>query len=492
MEREADTVDALVSRGNTGELDDDAPLPTGAALGPYRVVRVLGEGGMGRVYLAVHDVIGRRVALKVLRRRQANDPRAVGRFFVEAQLVNRIRHPGIVEVTDLFVVSGMPCIVMELLEGTTFGAAIDDGALQLDDVLDVCAQIADALHAAHAAGVIHRDLKPDNVLLVPRTASMARGDERRRRFVAKVLDFGIAMLGGTDGGEAGGVMGTPEYMAPEQLTGQLVDARADVYALGVSLFHAATGSLPFSGIELRDLVHKQLHCAPPAPSDVGDVSADLEELILRMMAKSPANRPQTMADVARALRGLRERYALPPRAHAALGSAAMLLVATIGLSAWIGQAPHGHGDDSLPPDALVVTSSEVPPLARSGSSVSSSVSSASSVAPSVASVTSSAMSSATSSVASVRPIVAPAGKTAAPERPPRAAGARRAKKPSAESTSPPLALTSTRREGSPGLHQGATHVTENERRRRHVEKRQRSPLAAHKRGVIDPFAVEGR
>lgn len=348
MEREADTVDALVPCRSAGELD--VPLPPGAALGPYRVVRVLGEGGMGRVYLAVHEVIGRRVALKVLRHRLTNDPRAVGRFFVEAQVVNRIRHPGIVEVTDLFVVAGMPCIVMELLEGRTFGAAIEEGELALDDVLDICAQIADALHAAHEAGVVHRDLKPDNVLLVPPGPWAGRIDDRRRRWDAKVLDFGIALLAGPNCGGGGAIMGTPEYMAPEQLTGVAVDARADIYALGISLFYAATGVLPFSGVELRDVVHKQLHAQPPCPSDVGDVGGALEDLILSMLAKNPAHRPASMAGVARVLRALRPAPALPPRAHAAFGAAAMMLVAAIGAAAWLGQEPvarAGAGDAAV-------------------------------------------------------------------------------------------------------------------------------------------------
>jgi serine/threonine protein kinase len=359
VERDGETIDAIVpwrpagpagSPGPVGPLGDDEPLATGTLLGSFRVVRVLGEGGMGRVYLAVHEVIGRRVALKVLRQKLASDPRAVSRFFVEAQLVNRIRHPGIVEVTDLFVAGGMPCIVMELLEGRTFGEAIAAGELTLPEILDIGAQIADALRAAHEAGVVHRDLKPDNVLLV----SPRPDDERGQGVVAKVLDFGIAKLGGP-GSEPGALMGTPEYMSPEQLSGAEVDARVDIYALGVSLFHATVGRLPFSG-EVRDVVRQQLHAAPPRPSELADVPDDVDEVILTMLAKNPAHRPQTMAEVAAQLRALRRRSgSLPPRAHAALGAAAMSLIVTIGAAAWVGQADKSGDDPTQLSDAAEAT-----------------------------------------------------------------------------------------------------------------------------------------
>lgn len=462
------------------------PLPPGAALGPYRVVRVLGEGGMGRVYLAVHEVIGRRVALKVLRHRLTNDPRAVGRFFVEAQVVNRIRHPGIVEVTDLFVVAGMPCIVMELLEGRTFGAAIEEGELALDDVLDICAQIADALHAAHEAGVVHRDLKPDNVLLVPPGPWAGRLDDRPRRWDAKVLDFGIALLAGPNRGDSGAIMGTPEYMAPEQLTGAAVDARADIYALGVSLFYAATGVLPFSGVELRDVVHKQLHAQPPCPSDVGDVSGSLEDLILSMLAKNPAHRPTSMAGVARALRALRPAPALPARAHAAFGTAAMMLVAAIGAAVWLGQEPSaqagagnaavviedeaaltGAGGPRVPPTAGRLASGREPSSPWSpvvpGSSPSSSAGSSSGGSGSSGAATSAGAPTATSSV-----LAAPASHEG-----------------------PPVALTASRKARSaapPDIGRAGP------RERRSVKAGDKVGAAAkrrlEKRAVLDPFAED--
>lgn len=271
-------------------------LPAGFQLGSWRVLRALGEGGMGRVYLAEHTVIGRRAAIKVLKRALSHNAMSVERFFDEARAVNSVHHDGIVDVTDLFLVDGQPCIVMELLSGETLAARLAHGPLSIDVVVEIGIAVADALGAAHAAGIVHRDLKPDNIMLV--SSSPLR---------LKVLDFGVAKLGTTlrERGltAAGAIVGTPEFMAPEQLAGTAVDHRADVYALGIVLFQMLTGTLPFAGRSFGDWVVQ--HMTVPAPDvrqRVAEVPRPLAALIASMLEKDRDARPASMAVVIDALR----------------------------------------------------------------------------------------------------------------------------------------------------------------------------------------------
>jgi tRNA A-37 threonylcarbamoyl transferase component Bud32 len=281
--------------------DNDPTLPAGALLGHWRIEKLLGEGGMGRVYLAEHNAIGRKVALKVLKRSLARSPELVERFFAEAHAVNRIRHPGIVEVTDCFIADdGTPCIVMELLLGRTVTEEMAVSRIHPARVAQIGAEVALALDAAHKAGVIHRDLKPDNVFLV---------DAERAGDLAtvKVLDFGVAKLmdpmpNSTVHTVAGSIMGTPDYMAPEQLAGKPVDARADIYSLGASLYHACTGRVPFAATNFGDLVVMHMTKPPTPPTCFANLPPVLEQVLLAMLEKDPARRPQTMGDVALLLR----------------------------------------------------------------------------------------------------------------------------------------------------------------------------------------------
>ncbi len=320
---------------------DDAPLPTepelpaGVVLGSWRVLRALGEGGMGRVYLAEHVVIGRRAAIKVLKRALAANATSVERFFDEARAVNSVHHEGIVDVTDLFVTDGQPCIVMELLSGETLSSRIAVGALAAEIVVEITIAVAEALGAAHDAGIVHRDLKPDNIMLV--SSSPLR---------LKVLDFGVAKLGTMvrERGltAAGAIVGTPEFMAPEQLAGTAVDHRADVYALGIVMFQMLTGTLPFRGGSFGDCVVQ--HMTVPAP-DVRELAPDtpthLATVIEQMLSKDREARPASMADVVAALRApsILEAPRTPQAARAArapwqwmLAAAAVVAVVVGGMS----------------------------------------------------------------------------------------------------------------------------------------------------------------
>ena len=263
----------------------------GQTLGSYTIERELGRGGMGAVYLAVHAMLGRKAAVKLLRPELSRDPSTVQRFFTEARAASAIKHPSIVEIYDFGVApDGAAYIVMELLDGESLATRLARlGRLPVATALVFARQIATALAAAHRAGIVHRDLKPDNAFLVadPEVA----GGER-----VKLLDFGIAKLTG-DGGVAhtttGAIMGTPHYMSPEQCEGsRAVDHRADLYSLGCMLFQMITGRLPFEGDGVGGIIGMHLYVAPPALRTLApDAPAAVEALVARLLAKDPAERP---------------------------------------------------------------------------------------------------------------------------------------------------------------------------------------------------------
>ncbi|HEX3761757.1 MAG TPA: serine/threonine-protein kinase, partial [Kofleriaceae bacterium] len=212
----------------------------GTTIGAYRVARLLGIGGMGRVYKGVHPAIGSRVAIKVLSRECSDRRDLVERFFSEAKAVNLIRHESIVNVLDLATLpDGRPYIIMEYLDGAPLATLIEHAVqhgtpLPLGGIARLTAEVLDALGAAHAKGIVHRDLKPDNVFVAPSGRP-------------KILDFGIAKLSDVSGTSTrtGSLLGTPHYMSAEQAAGRPVDHRADLYAIGVILFECATGRKPF-------------------------------------------------------------------------------------------------------------------------------------------------------------------------------------------------------------------------------------------------------
>jgi hypothetical protein len=279
----------------------------GTMIDRYRIERVLGEGGMGRVYLGVQPQIGSRVAIKLMSSAAAGH---VDRFFAEARAVNLIDHDSIVKVTDLGTLpDGRPFIVMEYLEGCTLRAIYKSGPPPLGAIGRVIVEVLAALAAVHEREIVHRDLKPDNIFLT--TSGRV-----------KVLDFGIAKLLAEGGASAprtktGATIGTPEYMAPEQINGGTIDPRTDLYTMGVVLFEAATGQRPFSGDTEFAIMRAHVEDAPPRPSQLrADIPALYEQVILQALAKRPELRFQSAGAMSNALSHALGQ--LPAEQHASL------------------------------------------------------------------------------------------------------------------------------------------------------------------------------
>ncbi len=277
---------------------EEPPLElVGKELGHYRVVRRLGAGGMGTVYQAEQLRIGARVALKVLHPHLGQDAALRARFYAEAKTVNVVGHPNIVRIFDISEApGGIHYFVMEYLEGQPLSQL--PRPLEPELLTHLLAQTCEALEAAHDAGVVHRDLKPDNLFVVRREGS--------RRPSLKVLDFGVAKarapLGQPQLTAAGMVLGTPAYMAPEQWTGQPVDGRADIYALGVTAYVMATGRLPYPRGQVAELVLSPTAPGPVPPRLLNPrIPLGLSEAILRALARRPTERFSRALDFKQAL-----------------------------------------------------------------------------------------------------------------------------------------------------------------------------------------------
>lgn len=277
----------------------------GHCVGHYRLARLLGEGGMGMVFEGVHDGIGGRAAIKILRPEVAARPEIASRFFNEARAANSILHPGIVRVFDCgYAENGVAYLAMEFLAGESLRSRLDRvQRLGVSEALHIGRQIASALHAAHSQRVIHRDLKPDNLMLVP-DPELASGER------VKVLDFGIAKVAEELSAQSvrtqsNMLLGTPLYMAPEQCRGaRHVTEKSDVYALGVILFQMLAGRLPFIGEGIGELAVMHLLDAPPALSDlVPSLDPNVARVIHSMLAKQGTARPN-MEEVAFQFHGL--------------------------------------------------------------------------------------------------------------------------------------------------------------------------------------------
>jgi len=272
----------------------------GTMLGHFRVVSRLGAGGMGIVYLAEDTRLQRQVAVKVLPPEVASDRRWLQRFLTEARSASMLNHPNVAHIYDIGESDEVRFIAMEYVEGNSLDTRIDGQPMETTELVAIASQIADALDAAHNKGVVHRDIKPQNVVLT------ARGQ-------VKVLDFGLAKIqepGDTDSvtrikTTPGAVMGTLQYMSPEQALGRAVDGRADIFSLGVLMYEMATGRLPFSGATMNETLDLILHSEPPAISRFNyGASPELEFVIRKCLAKLPEERYQSTRELLVDLRSL--------------------------------------------------------------------------------------------------------------------------------------------------------------------------------------------
>ena len=254
----------------------------GQMVGKYRVVSRLGRGGMGTVYKAVDETLGREVAIKCLNA-DLGDPEVLKRFRAEAVTLARLNHPNIATLFELTEHDGEMLMVMEFVRGETFEQmSRQDGPMPVDRAARLCSQVLDALSHAHAAGIVHRDLKPANLMLT-------------ESGLVKVMDFGLARMAGTEHLTNDGFMvGTPAYMAPEQVLGWVIDGRADLYAMGVVLFRLLTSQLPFKADSGVAMAHSQINDAPTPVRELRmELPPECGEILKRALSKPPGDRYQT-------------------------------------------------------------------------------------------------------------------------------------------------------------------------------------------------------
>jgi serine/threonine protein kinase len=304
-------------------------IATGTQLGPYRIEAQIGAGGMGTVFRAVDTRLGRVVAIKIAAERYSE------RFELEARAISTLNHPNVCTLYDV----GPNYLVMEFLEGSTLAAELKKGPLAPETAARYGAQIASALGEAHSRGIVHRDLKPANIMLT--------------RHGVKVLDFGLARVLSTTGiTETNAVMGTPAYMAPEQVDSSQPGSAADLFSLGLVLYEMAVGKLPYPGASLGQMLSSGAQTTVPLPSRerVG-VPASLDPLVARLLERDPAKRPQSASEVAHELSALADRLAAPPprsRLRPAYALPAVLLVFGIAAAFYL-RSKAASNQPAIPP-----------------------------------------------------------------------------------------------------------------------------------------------
>lgn len=322
----------------------------GTKLGSYEIVDELGGGGMGRVYKAHQKALGRMVAVKTLLPQFANDSVFVERFLREARAIAALEHPGIVTVYDVGESEGTYYFAMQFLSGRTLEEVIgEEGALSAETILPIVRELAAALGYAHAAGILHRDVKPGNIFIT---------DEER----VVLTDFGIAWAASqTRLTVANTSLGSPGYMAPEQVEGKTLDARADLYSLGVVLFEMLTGETPYKGDSAVSIAYQHVRAPVPAAGDVNaEADPSLAALAERLMSKSPddrhSNADDLVVDLGRIERG-DYTPAIPGIAggRRAIGLAAGAAVVVLGIAGWLlfGRSDGGGASDAAAPDTAV-------------------------------------------------------------------------------------------------------------------------------------------
>ena len=346
-------------------------LHTGARLGPYEVVGPIGAGGMGEVYRARDTRLDRAVAIKVLPSELGSDPEFRARFEREARAISQLQHPNICTLHDVGRHDDTDYLVLEYLEGETLAARLERGTLDPGAALTLAIQIAGALDAAHRAGIVHRDLKPGNVMLV-------RGATASAPSVAKLLDFGLAKPAGPSAGHApgeaaptrttpitaqGAILGTFQYMAPEQLEGREADARSDIWAFGCLLYECLTGRRAFEGGSQASLIGAILKDQPAPVSSLAPVApALLDRVVATCLAKDPDDRWQSAGDLGRELRWMHDAPRTPGASSEAAGSAgrrrptAWLVwgAATAAIAAVTGFAAWSAARQSAPPAGAIL------------------------------------------------------------------------------------------------------------------------------------------
>jgi len=359
--------DAVPTLSSTPHVD------VGLVLGSYRVLDVLGEGGMGLVYLAEHIRLGRKVAIKRLKDRLAAKPEAVRQFFEEARAVNRINHPHIVDITDFVVEEGTAYYLMDYLQGETLADVLRrEKVLPPRRAVHIVSQVCEALDAAHDAGFVHLDIKPSNIFLIEKNGDLD---------TVKLLDFGTAQLTQTlprmsDGGAHKSGMfslGTPVYMSPEQASGDEVDHRSDIYSLGAVLYEALTGQPPFVAQSAPEYIYKHMSVTPKRITQVKGlphrIPRHCAKAVMACLDKEPDKRPEsasTLSDMLQRGTTVTEGQVAPALASAghrpgsgrrwtAIGVSVAALVAVVAGGVLVFGRDRGRADHLRPAGAMVAT-----------------------------------------------------------------------------------------------------------------------------------------